>query len=332
MAHIVLGIGTSHSPLLVLGGEQWPMRAGDDVAGRVPLHTLDGRFHSYQELKGLRGEPYGELATATNFVRQERSAGQALDRLTASLASAAPDVVLIVGDDQGELYEPGNIPAMAVFHGEEFVMRPFESGPIRPPWADREFWKEYARDLPHRFPGAPGLATDLVHGLIERGIDVAVANRVRDARAHGFGHAIGFVIRRLFGGKTYPVIPVLLNTYFPPNTPTPRRCHEIGRHLRAAIEASPRDLRVAVVASGGLSHFVCEEAFDRRVIDALRADDGEALAGLPVEALVSGSSEIRNWILVSGAVSHLSRQWDEYLPVYRTPAGSGIGLAFMEWR
>jgi hypothetical protein len=31
-------------------------------------------------------------------------------------------------------------------------------------------------------------------------------------------------------------------------------------------------------------------------------------------------------------VSHLRHHFTDYLPVYRTPAGTGIGLAFMSWR
>jgi hypothetical protein len=331
LAKIVLGLGTSHSPLLILGGDDWNLRAGDDRGGRVPLHTLDGRYVSYEELKSARGEPFGRCATPENFRRQAEGAERALDRLAQSLAAAGPDVVIIVGDDQGELYERDNIPAVAIFHGETLTMRPFEHLSINLPWANREFWKGYAMDLPHRFPGAPALASDIIRNLVDTGVDVAVANKISDATQRGFGHAIGFPIQRLFRGRTYPVIPILLNTYFPPNTPTPKRCHEIGRLLRQAIESSPQNLRVAVIASGGLSHFLCEEELDRGILKALRVHNGEWLSGIPATGLISGSSEIRNWILVGGAISHLTWRWDEYLPVHRTAVGSGVGLAFMEW-
>jgi Catalytic LigB subunit of aromatic ring-opening dioxygenase len=325
MANIVLGIGTSHSPLLVLGGDQWSVRAADDVAGRVPLHFRDGTRTNYAEMQATLGEPYRAVATPENFLRWSATAQTALDRIADSIAAVDPDVIVIVGDDQGELYEPDDIPAVSLFYGEEFVMRPYTSTPGRLPWAGPDFWKGYSRDLPHRFPGSPKFAADLVERLIEGGIDIAASNKVPDPNRHGFGHAVGFVIARLFQGKTYPVVPILLNTYYPPNTPTPRRCLEIGRQLRQAIEGSKQELRVAVIASGGLSHFVCEEEMDR-------SHDGEALASLPAKGLIYGSSEIRNWICTAGAVSHLKWQWDEYIPVRRTSIGSGIGLAFMEWR
>ncbi len=56
--------------------------------------------------------------------------------------------------------------------------------------------------------------------------------------------------------------------------------------------------------------------------------DGEALQSLPRKKLNSGSSEIRMWISIGGAVEHLDMAWSHYVPGYRTPAGSGTGLGF----
>jgi hypothetical protein len=55
------------------------------------------------------------------------------------------------------------------------------------------------------------------------------------------------------------------------------------------------------------------------------------LAQIPQEALLSGSSEIRNWITAAGMVGHLELDFMEYIPVRRTPLGTGIGLAFVTW-
>jgi hypothetical protein len=126
-------------------------------------------------------------------------------------------------------------------------------------------------------------------------------------------------------------VPVLLNTYFPPNVLRPARCFDIGRALRDAVDSIGDRKRVAVVASGGLSHFATDAEFDRRVLKALADGDGETLRSLPVNAFRSGSSEILNWIMFGGALHPLRNQWLEYLPVYRTPAGTGIGLAFGAW-
>jgi hypothetical protein len=55
------------------------------------------------------------------------------------------------------------------------------------------------------------------------------------------------------------------------------------------------------------------------------------LRELPSGALNSGSSEILNWILTAGACDHLPLRWLEYEPLYRTPAGTGVGSAFGVW-
>ena len=47
--------------------------------------------------------------------------------------------------------------------------------------------------------------------------------------------------------------------------------------------------------------------------------------------LNSGSSEIRNWIVVAGVAERLKTQWQEYVPLYRSPAGTGCGMAFAAW-
>ena len=80
------------------------------------------------------------------------------------------------------------------------------------------------------------------------------------------GHAFQFIHRRLLKDQVLPVIPVILNTFDPPNQPTPRRCVALGAALRELIAAWPQDLRVGVIASGGLSHFVVDEALDQQVI------------------------------------------------------------------
>ena len=330
MAKIVLGVGTSHSPLLVLGSSEWEFRSQDD-RGNKSLNTLDGRLMSYDALVAERGERYGAQCAPGAFPGLAARAEAALDRIAATIRSAAPDVLLVVGDDQGELFGRDNMPAISVFYGAELVMRPAEHLGFSPPWATRDFWAGYRMDLPHRYPGAPALAQDLIRGLIRQGVDVCATQQVADPTLRGFGHAFGFVIQRLVRGSSIPMLPILLNTYFPPNTPTSARCYEIGTKIAAALAGAGGDARVAVLASGGLSHFLCEEAFDRKLLAALRSHDIDALTQVPQEALLSGSSEIRNWITVAGMLPHLAIDFMEYLPVYRTPLGTGIGLAFATW-
>lgn len=331
MARITLGIGTSHSPILLLDGERWEHRARDDRRAQA-LYTLDGRKLSYDALVAERGEPHGAQSDPSRFPALARQAEAALDRLEAALVEAQPDVVLVIGDDQDELFGHDNLPAFSVYRGDEVVMKEMPLPHPRLTWTDQAFWAGYAMDLPRRFPAAPRLAEDLIRGLIRLGVDVATSNGVVDPERRAFGHAYGFIYQRLMKRLPVPMLPVLLNTYFPPNNPTAARCFQIGGAIAQAIAASPIDANVAVVASGGLSHFLCEEAFDRRVFEALKRHDAQVLTQLPQEALCSGNSEIRNWIAMSGAIGHLRCVDDEYLPVYRTAAGTGIGLGFAVWR
>lgn len=331
MARITLGIGTSHSPILILAGDRWEQRSRDDRRNKS-LFMLDGRKLSYDELVAERGEPFVQQSDPAGFPELARRAETAIDRLEAHLFEARPDVVLVVGDDQDELFGYDNLPAISVYRGEEIVMKEEAVPHPRLAWADREFWAGYAMDMPRRFPGAPRLAEDLIRGMIRLGVDVATSNGVPRPAERAFGHAYGFVYQRLMKRLKVPMLPILLNTYFPPNNPTSARCFEIGSVIARALAASPIDAKVAVVASGGLSHFLCEEAFDRKIFEAVKRHDAATLTQIPQESLCSGSSEIRNWITMSGAIGHLSCVDDEYIPVYRTPAGTGIGLGFAVWR
>ena len=161
----------------------------------------------------------------------------------------------------------------------------------------------YEEKVPRDYPVDVGLGA-----APDRRVD---RPRVRHRRlerlppGQGEGHAIGFVHKRIMKDLDLPVVPVCINTYYPPNQPTPRRCYKLGQAIRAAVESYPGDARVGIVGSGGLSHFVVDEALDRGFIDMLKRKDGEAIQSLPREKLNSGSSEIRNWICVGGAVEHL---------------------------
>jgi 3-O-methylgallate 3,4-dioxygenase len=67
------------------------------------------------------------------------------------------------------------------------------------------------------------------------------------------------------------------------------------------------------------------------VLDALARRDAAALTALPGAQLDSGNSEIRNWIAAAGAVEHLSMTLVDYVPSYRSEAGTGVGMAFAVW-
>jgi hypothetical protein len=330
MARIVLGLGTSHSPLLPLTAQQWVER-GEDDRRNPRLNLSDGRFLTYTELESQVGARYASEATLENFSNQWRRSQQALDRLATELAAAKPDVVVVVGDDQEELFRKTNIPAMALYYGQTIIMRPLASMPL-PPWLlSTGVGAAYSMDQARQHPGAPELGLFLIEQLIEAGFDIGAVSALQNTAEQGLGHAYGFIMHRLLGGRSIPLLPVLLNTYYRPNVPTPARCYQLGQALRIALEQFPDDIRVALVASGGLSHFVCDEALDQLVLTAIREGDAATLCRIPCGALNSGSSEISNWVTVAGAMAGYPCTWSEYVPVRRTPAGTGIGLAFLTW-
>jgi 3-O-methylgallate 3,4-dioxygenase len=199
---------------------------------------------------------------------------------------------------------------------------------------DSEFLKEaamaYLMNEEFTFAGHSELAEDLVRGLMGQGVDVGWMSNAPAGK--GFGHAYGFPIYRFLQPDPVPVIPFMLNTYYPPNQPNPKRCFELGRALRTAAAASPIDARIAILASGGLSHFVVDEDLDRRVLDAIHAQDAAALCALPPKLLNSGSSEIRNWITAAGAMEGRAVDWSEYVPIVRSAAGTGCGMGFLAWQ
>lgn len=329
MAKIVLGLAASHSPLLTLDWPEWQHRATSDLANNA-LNLSDGRFVSYEELAAENGAPYGALATPEQFEQAAERCQAGLDRLAEKLEAAAPDVVVVIGDDQGELFALSNTPAISVFYGDEIATSDMFGRGNPPAWVQK-MAEGYAMDVVHRFPGSPKLALDVISGLIARHVDVGATSRVDDPTVAGFGHAFGFIYERLFRDRAIPMLPILLNTYFPPNVMRSDRAFHVGQVIRAAIEESPVDARVAIIASGGLSHFVVDEELDRRVLEGLDPAKNALLNDIPPAALNSGSSEILNWIMTAGAVSHLPLQWADYEPIRRTPAGTGIGVGFACW-
>ncbi len=330
MARIVLGIAASHTPLLALSANHWEQRAAADFAN-PQLNLSDGRLLTYAQLLAEVGPRYTDIVTPEVLQAKAASCQAALDRLAAEFAAAQPDLVIIVGDDQRELYTGSNQPALAVFHGEAITMMDKLRKDHGPEWL-RELGQGYLMDDNHVIPGAPDWALDLIHGLIDEEFDVAASAQVDDPHQAGFGHAFGFIVKRLFGGRRVPVLPVMLNTYYPPNVPSAKRCVALGEAIRRVVQRCPREARVAVIGSGGLSHFVVDEALDRAVLDAIHRADGAALGAIPRQALNSGSSEILNWIVTAGAMLPTPVAWSEYHPLYRTPAGTGVGAGFVVWK
>jgi len=229
------------------------------------------------------------------------------------VAAARLDALIVVGDDQEELFHHDNMPAIGVYYGETIRGRlPYQ--------------KEIVES---DYPCDAALARHLIAALQQDGFDPSVTRGLAEGQREG--HAYSFV-HRFYLPDGVPIVPVFLNAYYPPNQPPPARCLALGEALRRGIEAFPGEARIGVMASGGLSHFVVDEAFDHAVIDALRRKDAAFFRNAPLTKLMSGSSEMRNWFCLAGTLGALEMDWVSYVPGYRTPALSGTGLCFASFR
>jgi 3-O-methylgallate 3,4-dioxygenase len=325
MADIVLGIGTSHSPLLNSPAEDYPKHAEIDASGRKLLDK-NGKPCTYGDLLEKADPSIKQQIEPTVLEERSERCTANIARLARDLADARLDALIIVGDDQHEQFFEDNMPAMLIYWGETI-----ENNPLRMAEDAPLFWRKarsqfHETEKPREYPVASKLALHLIESLIDQEFDISHSRKL--SREHGEGHAFGFVHRRMMDGHVTPIIPLALNTYFPPNQPRPRRCYELGQALRKAVQSARGVERVGILASGGLSHFAVDEELDRLVLDAMKNGDGEALCSIPREKLNSGNSEIRNWITVAGACGHLKSDWQEYVPCYRSAAGTGCGMGF----
>jgi 3-O-methylgallate 3,4-dioxygenase len=329
VGEVVLGIGTSHSPMLNATADEWTRFAPRDPT--LQYFDRDGERTTYEALLAQAAGRYEGECTPARFAERLGAAHSALERLAGEIERARLDALVVVGDEQKELFLDDCIPALAVYCGQTIAHQ------MRPPKREWPDWfaaiqsRYYLESGRVEYPVDAGLARHLAAHLAAGGFDAATSDRL--PRGEGEGHAFAFVHRRLLRDSApLPVVPVFLNTYYPPNQPTPARCHAIGRSIRAAVESWPASARVGVLASGGLSHFAIDEPFDGSIIAALRSGDATTLAALPAKKLNSGNSEIRNWIAAAGALERLPLAWVEYVPAYRSPAGTGTGLCFAAWR
>ena len=319
MAKIVLGLAMSHSPQVSQEPKWWSEQG-----------QIDQRRTPYQEL--LKRKPMwmdAELRPQV-WAEKHQAIQDAIGQLSAALEEAAPDIAVVIGDDQEELFLDDCMPAFSVFWGQESWDRPeFIHADMSVPSRASVLWAFHG-DQPEAYPGHPEFGHHLIQHLMQEHFDVAQYSRQHEERS--LGHAFTFVRRRIMSkDKVIPTIPVLINTYVPPNQPTPARCYAFGQALRRAIESWPGSERVAVIASGGLSHFVIDTELDRRVLDGLAKGDRESLSTLPRSKLQSGSSEILNWVAAGGALEGLRMQLINYVPGYRSEGGTGVGMAFAKW-
>ena len=339
MAKIVFGFGSSHGPLLSTPPDKWELRAADDR--KNPTHPFRCGVFNFNELvERRRGERdfITEMSLDMRTKRHERNQ-RAMDTLAQKVAAVDPDVVVVVGDDQHEWFYDDIQPAFTIYCGGQVINTAIDPERFRAKSPGIQL--AMAASQPpqdHIYPVPRDLAQLMIEQAIADEFDVAISakQRANERGPIGVGHAVGFIYRRILKDKPVPVVPILLNTYFPPNQPTPKRCYEFGRSLGRAIAAwggANADKRVAICASGGISHFVIDEDFDQRMLTAMKNRDTKTIFAEPEAMFRSGTSETKNWITVAGILSETELQMNliDYVPAYRSEGGTGCGMAFASW-
>src|SRR2546427_504216 len=206
------------------------------------------------------------------------------------LEAARPDALVMFTNDHLLNWPINNIPEYAVGIGEEHV------GPA-------DWFDEWLGMEKYRVPGHPALARWIVNEGARRRLQFAWLRRMQ------FDDGISVPTHYLNPDARFRLVPVGMNCTVPP-IPTPERAYHVGSVLRDVLHAYPGDDRIAVIATGGLSHepggpryFWVDEEFDRWFLDLLAKGDHETLlAECTLERMEAagsgGTAELLSWFLV----------------------------------
>jgi protocatechuate 4,5-dioxygenase beta chain len=301
------GLASSHAGFMFAPLDKWPIR--------------------YEVLTSHVPQP-PQAAAEDAAVQQEHKQriASAMATLSRALEAYRPDAVLIVGDDQDELFSAGFSPSFAIYTGDTV------SGSL----SLRTIGESMADNV-QAFPCHGGLARALRDGLVREGFDLTWLDRldaVAPRREGGIGHAFSRPAKTLrLPDLGIPIIPFFLNAYHRP-LPTASRCYALGQAMRRVLAARPE--RLAIYASGGLSHDPggprsgwIDQPLDRWVLDRLAAGETEQLTDLftfDSDTLESGTGEIRCWIVAAGAMAQRRATVVDYIPSYH--AVTGLGFAY----
>lgn len=219
----------------------------------------------------------------------------AMRELGTILDETRPEVAIFLGSDHLETFSICCVPTFAILAGSRAIAQ----------FAGRSY------DLPvHR-----EMAEDFLNNLVQADFDIAYSEDA--VLGHTFAVPFEFVLE----GRDIPVIPFHTNVYLPP-LPSPRRCAALGREIARIIASRPE--RVALIASGGMSHYPGtwkyphpEFEFDRWMIGELERGNTDALIRMTVEQLDEvGNTELLNWSIMLGAIGPRPGVLLQYTPTW----------------
>jgi hypothetical protein len=274
------------------------------------------------------GQPRKELddrLTPEYAEMQFQECNTAIKGLGDALEQANVDSIIVVTNLHGT--PPDDFQAIfGIYTGDEIpvgrVGRP--EGNERAGYGTLPNWATRA----HR--ADPALAKHVHQSLIQDGFDIAHMERYREGKGIDHEHT---VLYDDYLRKETPIVPFQLSRYLP-NQATSSRCYTLGQALRRAIDSWDTDKRVAIMASGGLSHQIVDEEFDREVLSAMLEKDREVLSSLPRDRLnaMPGTAETLNWVTVCGATEDKQMTLLGYVPSYWSNYSMGHGFTFAYWQ
>jgi protocatechuate 4,5-dioxygenase beta chain len=209
------------------------------------------------------------------------------------IAEQKPDVIFLVYNDHASAFSLDIVPTFAIGCAERFL--PADEG-----WGPRP--------VPP-VEGHPALASHIAQSVIQDDFDLTIVNRM------DVDHGLTVPLSLMFGQpEAWPckVIPFAVNVVLYP-VPSGRRCFELGKAVRRAIESFDEDLNVQVWGTGGMSHQLqgpraglINREFDNDFLDRLVADP-EALSRMPhidyVRLAGSEGIELVMWLVMRGALN-----------------------------
>jgi gallate dioxygenase len=237
--------------------------------------------------------------------------------LAAWLADKRPDVLVLIYNDHVTSFFFDHYSAFALGVGPQWRVADEGAG---------------ARDLPP-IKGHPRLAAHIGESLVADEFDMSFFQD--KALDHGCFSPLS-VLCPHEPDWPIPIVPLQMGVLqFP--VPSARRFYKLGQALRRAIESYPEDLKVAIVATGGLSHQVHGERagfnnteWDHRFLDLFERDP-ERLAGMTIAeyAELGGfeGAEVIMWLTMRGALpANVACRFRSYY----LPSMAGIATAIYE--
>jgi Catalytic LigB subunit of aromatic ring-opening dioxygenase len=217
----------------------------------------------------------------------------AFDELRHRFTGARPDIVLMFVNDHIQNFAYSNMPAFCVGLADRYDA----PGP-----GSARFMRIPARKV----RGEPAWAMALLETGLAAGFDLAYSYELES------WDEMSMPLHFVMPDGDLPVVPIYTNCAAPP-LPTLRRCHQVGALVARFIASRPASERVALIASGGISHWVgtpetgrINPEFDRHVLDHVARADVEPLVRLTWDEIEhdagNGGQELRNWIAMLGAV------------------------------